>query len=123
MELIVRNTTLILLIVAALCTTISVITEFIKDLGPIKKIPTKFLVLIVSLVVCTVSFFAYETYAAFKFVWYYIVGIIIGSFIIACICTNGWEYLIDTWKKFYKKDIEVENERSDKITSNTTDEN
>ena len=48
-EFIIENASKIILIVAAICTLISVITEFTKGIGFLDKIPTKFQVLILSL--------------------------------------------------------------------------
>ena len=41
-EFIIENASKIILIVAAICTLISVITEFTKGIGFLDKIPTKF---------------------------------------------------------------------------------
>ena len=41
-----------LVVVAVLCTLISIITEFTKEVGVLKKIPTSFQVLITSVIVC-----------------------------------------------------------------------
>ena len=46
-----------LVVVAVLCTLISVITEFTKEVGVLKKIPTSFQVLITSVIVCEVGLF------------------------------------------------------------------
>ena len=65
-----------LVVVAVLCTLISVITEFTKEVGVLKKIPTSF--------------------------QYYPVAAFFGAFVIAIICTRGWDYLISIFKRFYK---------------------
>lgn len=104
-ETIMANTSVVLLAVAVICTLISVITEFTKSLGFLKKMPTDLQVLLLSLIVCVVCFFAFLSYKNITFVWYYLVAVIFASFIIAIICTRGWTYLTDIWKKFYiKKD-------------------
>ena len=54
-EFIIENASKIILIVAAICTLISVITEFTKGIGFLDKIPTKFQVLILSLVICVIG--------------------------------------------------------------------
>ena len=46
-----------LVVVAVLCTLISIITEFTKEVGVLKKIPTSFQVLITSVIVCEVGLF------------------------------------------------------------------
>lgn len=105
MELILTNIATILIVVAIICTIVSVITEFTKELGFFKKIPTKLQVLFLTLIVTYLVFFSYLSYAHLTFYWYYIVAVTFISFIIAIVCCNGWDYLIEIWKKFYKKDL------------------
>ena len=45
---------ILLLVVAVICTLITVITEFTKEVGILKKIPTSFQVLITSLIICEI---------------------------------------------------------------------
>lgn len=105
MNIIIQNLSIILLVVAVLCTLITAITEFIKEFGPLKKVPTNLVVLVISLVVCTLAFFSALSYFAIQFVWYYLVAVIFASIIIAILCCKGWEYFFTLWKRFYKKDI------------------
>ena len=91
-EFIIENASKIILIVAAICTLISVITEF-----------TKVQVLILSLAICVIGFFAYLSYASIAFVWYYLVAVIFAAFIVAIVCCKGWDYLFEIWARFYRK--------------------
>ena len=91
-----------LVVVAVLCTLISVITEFTKEVGVLKKIPTSFQVLITSVIVCEVGLFDGLSFYHIAFVWYYPVAAFFGAFVIAIICTRGWDYLISIFKRFYK---------------------
>lgn len=104
MELILSNVSQLLIVVAVICTLISVITEFTKEIGFLKKIPTSLQVLILSIIICVVAFFAYISYAEIPFVWYYLVAVIFTSFIVAIVCCKGWDYLLEIWKRFYKKE-------------------
>lgn len=101
-EFLFENASKIILIVAVICTLISVITEFTKEIGFLKKIPTTLQVLILSIAICVIAFFAYLSYASIAFVWYYLVAVIFAAFIIAIVCCKGWDYLLDIWKRFYK---------------------
>ena len=74
-----------LVVVAVLCTLISVITE-----------------LITSVIVCEVGLFVGLSFYHIAFVWYYPVAAFFGAFVIAIICTRGWDYLISIFKRFYK---------------------
>lgn len=102
-EAIMTNLSSVLIVVAALCTLITVITEFTKEIGILNRIPTDLQVLVLSIMVCVITFFAYLSYTGITLVWYYLVAVIFVSFIVAIICTKGWQYLTDIWKRFYKK--------------------
>ncbi len=99
------NVSTIILVVAAICTLVSVITEFTKDIGFLNKIPTTLQVLVLSIVICIIAFFAYISYAGIAFVWYYLVAVVFAGFIIAIICAKGWDYLIDIWKRFFRENL------------------
>lgn len=101
-EFMLSNASLVLVVVAAICTLISIITEFTKEIGFLDKIPTALQVLVLSIVICVIVFLAYIEYAGIAFVWYYLVAVIFASFIVAIVCCKGWDYLIDIWKRFYK---------------------
>ena len=90
-----------LVVVAVLCTLISVITEFTKEVGVLKKIPTSFQVLITSVIVCEVGLFVGLSFYHIAFVWYYPVAAFFGAFVIAILCTRGWDYLISIFKRVY----------------------
>lgn len=74
-----------------------------KGIGFLDKIPTKFQVLILSLAICVIGFFAYLSYASIAFVWYYLVAVIFAAFIVAIVCCKGWDYLFEIWARFYRK--------------------
>ena len=105
METLLTNMSMILLVAAAICTLVSIITEFTKEIGILNRIPTDLQVLVLSIIICTIVFFAYIAYAKISFVWYYLVATIFAAFVIAIICTKGWDYLIGIWKRFYRKEL------------------
>ncbi len=105
---------ILLLVVAAVCTLITVITEFTKEVGILKKIPTSFQVLITSVIVCEVGLFVGISFYHLAFVWYYPVAVFFGAFIIAFICTRGWDYLIEIFKRFYRGGDIEKKERDEK---------
>lgn len=105
MEIILSNVSQLLIVVAIICTLISVITEFTKEIGFLKKIPTALQVLVLSIFICVIAFFAYISYAGIAFVWYYLVAVVFAAFIVAIICCKGWDYLLEIWKRFYKSEV------------------
>lgn len=108
-QTIINNMSTILIMICAICVLISVITEFTKEIKFMKKIPTALQVLILSIIICVLVFFALISYFNIQFVWYYLVAVIFLSFIIAIITTKGWDYLIEIIKRFYRKDIDLDN--------------
>ncbi|MCM1269379.1 MAG: hypothetical protein NC247_01970 [Ruminococcus flavefaciens] len=104
-QLITNNLSLILAIICALCVVISVITEFTKEIGFLNRIPTMLQVLVLSVVVCLIAFFAFASYMQIRIIWYYVVAVIFISFIVALITAKGWDYLIEIIRRFWRKDL------------------
>lgn len=99
----VQDLSTLITVVCCACILISVITEFTKEIGFLAKIPTSLQVLVLSLIVCIVGFFAYISYENIPFVWYYLVAVIFGSFIVAIITTKGWDYFIEIIRRYWYK--------------------
>ena len=86
--------------IGALAFVVSVITEVIKGIGVMKKIPTDIVVIVLSVVLTVVAFFAYAQYAALVFVWYWVVAALICGFFVAFIAMYGWSKLNELWTRF-----------------------
>lgn len=102
MEIIISQLSQIIIVTAVICTLITVITEFTKEISILNELPTSLQVLVLSIIICITAFFAYIEYSGIAFVWYYLVAVIFAAFIVAIICCKGWDYLVDIWKRFYK---------------------
>lgn len=99
-SLIVESLSQLMVAVGALAFVVSVITEVIKGIGVFKKIPTDIVVIILSMVLTVVAFFAYAQYAALVVTWYLIVAALIGGFFVAFIAMYGWSKLKELWTRF-----------------------
>lgn len=86
--------------VGAIAFVVSVITQVLKGVKPLDKLPTDILVFILSIVLTLVAFFAYASYAGLIVLWYYIVGAVIGGFIVAFVAMYGWTKLSELWDRF-----------------------
>jgi hypothetical protein len=86
--------------VGAIAFVVSVITQVLKGVKPLDKLPTDILVFILSIVLTLVAFFAYASYAGLIVLWYYVVGAVIGGFIVAFIAMYGWTKLKELWDRF-----------------------
>lgn len=86
--------------VGALAFIVSVITEVIKGIGVMKKVPTDIVVLALSMALTVVTFIAYAQYASIAIVWYWVVAAIICGFFVAFIAMYGWSKLTELWARF-----------------------
>jgi uncharacterized YccA/Bax inhibitor family protein len=87
-------------VVGALAFVVSVITQVLKGVKLLDKLPTDILVFILSIVLTLVAFFAYASYVELAILWYYIVGAVIGGFIVAFVAMYGWTKLKELWDRF-----------------------
>ena len=90
----------IVVAVGALAFIVSVITEVVKSIGVMKKVPTDIVVLALSMTITVVTFIAYAQYASIAIVWYWIVAAIICGFFVAFIAMYGWSKLTELWTRF-----------------------
>lgn len=88
--------------IAALAFIVSLITEVIKGIGPLKKVPTDLVVLVLSCVITVVAYFCMNAYYGRAFLWYELIATIIASFIVAFVAMNGWDKLSELWLRFKK---------------------
>lgn len=86
--------------IGALAFIVSVITEVVKSIGAMKKVPTDIVVLTLSMVLTVVAFLAYAQYASIAIVWYWVVAAIICGFFVAFIAMYGWSKLSELWTRF-----------------------
>ena len=87
-------------VIGAIAFVVSVITQVLKGVKPLDKLPTDILVFILSIVFTLVAFFAYASYAGLVILWYYVVGTIIAGFIVAFVAMYGWTKLKELWDRF-----------------------
>ncbi len=86
--------------IGAIAFVVSVITQVLKGVKPLDKLPTDILVFILSIVLTLVAFFAYASYAGLVILWYYVVGAVIAGFIVAFVAMYGWTKLKELWDRF-----------------------
>lgn len=82
---------------------VNTITQVTKAWGFLNKIPTALQVYVTSLVLVIVSMFVYIQYNKMTFVWYYLVGSIIFSFLVSFVAMYGWSQLRELWNRYNNK--------------------
>lgn len=102
METILTNMTLLIAVIGVLAFIVSLITQVLKGVGVLAKIPTDILVLVLSIGITVTAFVAYMQYIQQVIIWYMIIAAILVGFIVAFVAMYGWEKLSELWKRFYK---------------------
>lgn len=97
-----RQISMMLLLLALLAFTVSLITEVTKNLGPLSRIPTDIQVIVLSLVLCVVGYFAYISYRSIAFTWYVFLAAVVLSFFVAFLAMYGWGKMAALWSRFAK---------------------
>jgi len=92
-----------LMVISVLAFIISIITQVIKKLPGVERIPAELLVICLSLVITLLTFFGYVTYTGRTVVWYEVVAAFICGFIVAFIAMFGWEKFHKLWSEFRHK--------------------
>lgn len=102
LNVILQNGAVILTIIGAMATFVTIVTEFTKTWGVLDRIPTSLQVLAVSTLVSILSVVIYVQMQKAEMVWYYIVGAIVLGWIVAYVSMYGWEKLTEMWGRFKK---------------------
>ena len=89
-------------VVGILAFVVSVIVEVIKDVGPLAKLPTDFVVILLSLFLSVATFFGYASMYCIVITWYYAVGMLIAGFFVAFVAMYGWTTFTDLYDRFKK---------------------
>lgn len=102
LNVILQNGAVILTIIGAMATFVTIVTEFTKTWGFLNRIPTSMQVLAVSMIVSVLSVVIYVQMQKATMIWYYIVGAIVLGWIVAYVSMYGWEKLVEMWGRFKK---------------------
>lgn len=99
--------TYVLMAIGLTAFVVSIITQAIKDMPFLTKVPTSVVVLILSLILCPVEVIVLCQYFKIMIEWYYIFASFIASFIVYLVSTGGWERVTELWNRTkYKKELE-----------------
>jgi len=102
MQIISEYSVAIIGVLGALAFAVSLITELLKDMPGIKKLPTKAFVILVSLIVTVAALLIYVAYAHIMLLWYYVALAVFAAFVVAYIAMYGWDTLKELKGRFVK---------------------
>lgn len=95
-----------ILALGILAFTVSIITQVIKNVWIFADIPTNIIVFILSIILTGALCAAVLDYINYPVVWYTWAAIIVLGFFVAFIAMEGWKKFMETFKSFYKHDVE-----------------
>lgn len=102
MEILFQNVTVIMAIVGVLAFVVSVITQVFKGVWILAKIPTDFLVFVLSIALTVIVYVAYMDYIQQTIIWYMIIAAVLAGFLVAYVAMFGWEKFSELWGRFVK---------------------
>ena len=94
------NSFTLLAVIGILAALVMIVTEMIKDLWIVGRVPTKLTALVVSLVVVAGAMTVYLNMADIAFQWWYLVAAFFAAFIVGYLSMNSWDTLYEIWKRF-----------------------
>ena len=97
------NMATLILVLGVLVFVVNVVVEVTKNLWPLDQVHTNYYVTGLSIVLTVLSYFIYLSYTSSKFIWYYLVAVIMAGFIVAYLAMFGWEKLIKLWQDSQKR--------------------
>lgn len=100
MEITAATFVTILAVIGLLALLVSVITEVTKGVVLLSKIPVDLQVIVLSLTLTIVTYFAYISYSGDAVIWYYVVATIVAGFVVAYVVLFGWDKFADLYRRF-----------------------
>ena len=98
-ELLMQFVTYALMAIGVLAFAVSMITQVIKEMPFLKKIPTNVVALVVSMILCPLSVIIACQYFDIVIIWYYVFASFIAAFIVYLVSTGGWERVTEMWNR------------------------
>ncbi len=89
----------LLIAIGVMAFFVSVITQVIKSWPGLDKLPTSAVVIVLSLILCPVSFVALMAWLKQPIVWYMVFACMIAAFVVALVSMDGWERVREIWER------------------------
>ena len=79
------------------------ITQVTKGLPGLRSIPTDLQVLVLSVALTLIAYFACVDMTGFPVTWYFVIAMIVIGFVLALVATKGWTYVAELFWRFQHK--------------------
>ena len=96
----------LLIAIGVMAFIVSVITQVIKSWPGLDRLPTSAVVIVLSLLLCPVSFVAMMSWMKQPIRWWYLFACMIAAFVVALISMDGWERVREIWERTGYKETE-----------------
>lgn len=98
----INDGTALIALIGGLAFVVSVITQVIKEIPILSKIPTSLVALSLSVTITPGAYIAYAQYNYMQLHWYMIAASIIAGFFVAFVAMFGWEKISDIYSRMIK---------------------
>ena len=88
------------LIIGGLAFLVSLLTEISKNLSFLKRIPTDLQVIVLSIVLTLLAFFAYSDYSGLVLCWWMPLGALLMGCMVSFVALYGWATFYDLLQRF-----------------------
>lgn len=84
---------------------VSAVTQVIKTLPGLDKLPTSVVVIVLSMILCPAALVSLMSWQKQTIEWYMVFACFIAAFIVALVSMGGWEKVREIWErtKYNKK--------------------
>ena len=89
----------LLIAIGVMAFIVSVVTQVIKSWPGLDKLPTSAVVIVLSLILCPVSFVALMAWLQQPIVWYMVFACMVAAFVVALVSMDGWERIREIWER------------------------
>lgn len=96
----------LLIAIGVMAFIVSVITQVIKSWPGLEKLPTSAVVIVLSLVLCPVTFVAMMAWLKHPIRWYMVFACMVAAFVVALVSMDGWERVKGIWERTRYKNKE-----------------
>ena len=89
----------LLIAIGVMAFIVSAMTQVIKSWPGLGSLPTSAVVIVLSLVLCPVTFVAMMAWLGMPIEWYMVFACMVAAFVVALVSMDGWERLKEIWER------------------------